>query len=617
MTPRRFHRTLRFGPLSLRCVALLVVFFFTGSLFVPVLAQSTGDRGGTYLPEGWDEAQYIDSVRSRAALKGELENRWAEGSARSKVIRARLEQLERARPPAGVSRSDWYERRDAEIAHLRRYLRQNDQAIRQYRQQLGKIYGDLDRDRKNLHHVRDEIVRQELGGLVGVGGIAAAPIWSRPTLGKLGGAIKHGIQTRQLASVTSRISAAQTRSAGLAEAAANAKPPVRNSWSVHTEGGRVLLRGANGKSIDMGAATRKSASGEAIRNDSAFRKANYYSELYAARSNISHNLEMLKFQRSQARNAKVRANLDKQITRLETKQAELQRDISKYREQNPNTGSTLKRMAGSAAKWAAFSVGITVASNAIHQLTRNGWDPSRIDWGAAIAPLKTPDFWGGTAGSFGLSMLASAIVPGGAFLKTFAAIGGAAVGWQLGSGNLFDTDWTELGVTTTGATVGVLIGTALGGPVGAFLGGIVGNLVSSWLLGKVREWLQPDAQSWTYSDLGTYTRPGAPPPQIRRPDFGDDPRVREYGPGDLARLRQAVDQAYLEMMDYSQVQGGPGMIQFERKRREYMALKSQLEALQRGAQVREDDYREGLRRDPVPTERPRGGADDFSFDLGN
>ena len=123
----------------------------------------------------------------------------------------------------------------------------------------------------------------------------------------------------------------------------------------------------------------------------------------------------------------------------------------------------------------------------------------------AGAMLKEGWFWGGTAGSFVGSMAGTAIasaIPGGALIKTLFAVGGAAIGWQAGSGNLENTDWTKLGATTVGATVGAIAGGILLsflGPFGPMIGGMVGHVVAGWLVDKVR--------SWMAADNVTYARP--------------------------------------------------------------------------------------------------------------
>lgn len=568
-------------------VVLLVCFW--GGLLAP-LARAQGfdiDTGGSaggrrgpaeYRPDPSDEQEFAGDVASRVALKEDLENRWAEATVRSDKARRQIDRLRSASPPSGTDPAEWDTRRQREIARLEQYLRANDQAIGDYRRNLGGVYGQLDRDKQRLYSVKNEGLRQDLGTLLGVGGMAAVPLHTRPTMGNLTSSIKRGFQGRQLASVTKNISGSQTRSAALGDKLSGMSAPTKNTWAVVEEGGRVYVKGADGKLKDMGAATTKSANGTDIRNDSAFRKGDYYNQLYGAKSNITNQIDQLRYNRDRASTIKAKDALDKRITELETKKVRLEKDIAEHDSANPSSGSALKNLATGAAKWAAFSVGITIASNAVQQLAANGWDPSRISWSEAVAPLKTAEFWGGTAGSFGVSMLASALIPGGAFIKTLGAIGGAAVGWQLGTGNIGQTDWMELGATSLGATIGTLIGTALGGPIGAFIGGVAGNYAATWILGKVREWLEAKSEAFDPRDRSSYPTAQDPPGYNRQAPF-DPAKLDDYRSSDPSDLKSRMDQSYVQMMQYARDPSQSD--KFDRSRREYMQLKGQLEQLQR------------------------------------
>lgn len=576
----------RLHKMARRQIALVLVASLLGSVASPViLAQDYGDSGAAsrrgeaqYRPE--EEQEFAGDVAGRVALKEDLEQRWAEAAARSERARSRMAQLQAAQPPAGADSADWYARRDREVQRLQSYLLSNDRSIGDFRRNLGGVYSQLERDRERLYSVRDEGLRQNLGTLLGVGGMAAIPLHARPTMGNLTGAIGRTVKGAQLNSVTKNIAASQTRSAALGDKLANMQAPTKNTWSVVEQNGRVYVKGADGKLKDVGSATTKSANGTDIKNDSAFRKGEYYNQLYGAKSTIQNQIDSLKFNRDQAKTLKAKDALDKRITELEGKKVQLERDIAEYDSTKQSAGSQMKNLAKGAAKWAAFSVGITVASNAVQQLAANGWDPARIDWGAAIAPLKTAEFWGGTAGSFGVSMLASALIPGGAFVKTFGAIAGAAIGWQLGTGNLFQTDWTELTATTLGSTVGTLIGAALGGPIGAFIGGVAGNYAATWILGKVREWLEARSEAFDPLSRERYQN-AQDPPGYFRPRVSEEP-VAGYRGSDPGELKARLDQAYARMLEYSR--DTSQMEKFDRSRREYMTLKAQLEEMQRAAQ---------------------------------
>ncbi|MBI3890271.1 MAG: hypothetical protein HY303_01925 [Candidatus Wallbacteria bacterium] len=576
----------RLNKIAVRQVAIVVLISFLSSLAAPIaMAQDYGDGGAAagrgeaqFSPQ--DDQEFAGDVAGRVALKQDLEKRWADAAARSQSARARLQQLQTAQPPAGADPNVWYAQRDKEVQRLQEYVISSDRNIGDFRRNLGNVYSQIDKDKQRLYSVRDDGLRQDLGTLLGVGGMAAIPLHARPSIGNLSGAIKRSYQGSQLNGIGGKISDAQARSAAMGEKLSNMQAPTKNTWSVVEENGRVYTKGVDGTLKDMGPATTKAADGTEIKNDSAFRKGEYYNELYGTKSAIQNQIDTLKFNRDRASTAKGKEALDQKITDLEGKKTQLEKDISEYDSSHPSAGGQLKNLAMGAAKWAAFGAGLTVASNAIQQLTANGWDPARIDWGAAIAPLKTAEFWGGTAGSFGVSMLASALIPGGAFVKTFTAIAGAAVGWQLGSGNLFHTDWTDLITGSVGATVGTLIGTALGGPIGAFIGGIVGQYAATWILGKVREWLEARSETTDPRSNGNYPN-ASDPPGYNRPQI-DQSAVPGYRGSDPGELKARMDQAYMQMMQYSR--DSSQMEKFDRSRREYMTLKAQLEQMQRSAQ---------------------------------
>ncbi len=565
-------------------MALVVLLSFVSSLASPVLlAQDLDIYGGgsnrgtaTYQPT---DEEYAGDVASHVALKEDLEKRWADAAVRSDQYRKQLERLRAATPPAGANPSEWYAARDKKVAQLEQYIIANDRNVADFRRNLGSVYGQIDSDKRRLYSVQDEGLKQNLGTLLGVGGTLAAPIAARPTIGNLTGAVGRSINGARLNSVTKNIASSQTRSAALGDKIANMQPPSPRSWTMVEEGGRVLMRSTNGQVKDMGPSTIKSANGTDIRNDSAFRSADYHGELYGAKANIQNQIDTLRFNRNKASSIKAKDAIDKRIGELEGKKVQLEKDISQYDSTHQSAGSQLKGLAASAAKWAAFSAGITVTTNLITQLTHNGWNFNQLDWRAAVAPLMTGEFWGGTAGSFGVSMLLSSVIPGGAFVKTLAAIGGAAVGWQLGTGNLFETDWTELISTSVGSTVGVLIGTAIGGPVGGFIGGIVGNFAATWILGKVREWLEASSEAADPREFSKY--PGASdPPGYNAPTTFDKLPVEDLRSSDPGQLKAMMDEAYMQMMQYARDPSQAS--RFEQSRQKYMMLKQQLEQLQRG-----------------------------------
>ena len=116
-----------------------------------------------------------------------------------------------------------------------------------------------------------------------------------------------------------------------------------------------------------------------------------------------------------------------------------------------------------------------------------------------------------------------------------------------------ETDWTELGVTSVGATIGATLGMALG-PIGSFLGGMAGHYLSKWLLDTIREKLHPGYTGFDRSKQTVYevdpSRAYADGVNLyREPDFGEDEQTDfgEYTNDDLATLHARMLQLQTEM----------------------------------------------------------------------
>lgn len=352
---------------------------------------------------------------------------------------------------------------------------------------------------------------------------------------------------------------------------------LQNGWRTDIgRNGNIQLRRGD-RVVDLGerASTQQGRGRNAtqVRNDAAWSRAEGLQTMYGARDTLSTSIRDL---RSQLRTAprEGRASIRAEIKNLEAQQKALNQDI-KQAERPTNQGGGVRSLAASAAKWALFSTGLTIGMRAFDQLRENDWDVSSIDWGDAVAPLRTAEFWGGTAGSFGLSMAASAIIPGGAFIRTLGAIGGAAVGWQLGSGNLQDTDWAELGASTLGATLGSLLGSALGGPIGAFIGGLAGHFLATWLLGKVRDWLEDGAIAFSPEDREIIDKDGDLTPYA-----GGVGPPRGGGDGDVVAIRRRMNQIYsqIDALMKNPRAGPQGKVELTRLHSEYDQLFEQLEA---------------------------------------
>ena len=237
-------------------------------------------------------------------------------------------------------------------------------------------------------------------------------------MGSLKASVGRSLMGTKLNSTTKSIAKAQAKQAALQTRASTLTAPTKGTWTttVTSNGELALQNGTQIKKLGVKAQV-KSADGTLIRNDAAYKKADYYKDIYSTKSSISNRIDTLKYERSVAKNAKAQKSIDSQIKELEAKQSKLKDDIAKHDSENTSNKSTMKNLAVSAAKWAAFSVGITLTTRAFEQLKANDWNFKAIDWGYVVDPLKTADFWGGTAGSFAGSMLFTAIVPGGAFVK--------------------------------------------------------------------------------------------------------------------------------------------------------------------------------------------------------
>lgn len=575
-------RTLR-RPFSL---AILAFEFL--ALLAPAL------RANTAYPSGTSRSEYLSDVQSRVSLKNDLEDRWRQARYRRTQIERAISEIRGETPPQGSNLGEYYEERSARIRWLDQYMQRNEETMTRYQASLGSVYDKLEGDKRYLETTEDQQLRQALGTLIGVAGVAGIPIAARPML--TGGATASASGAGARASVVSRgtvrgggqlstrvptpprgaqaapprgstaapapstaprpsSSAASAAGNGSSQGAAqtprrglfgrrsaaptptqNAAPPrattaptnaprtggnaaapprtpssgpagsprasapaVENGWRTDiSKKGNILLRRGD-RVIDTGdkAALRdgKGRKAEMVRNEAAWTRAEGLRTMYSTQDQLQRSIRQLRSDLKSAPNRQAKSSIQQEIKNLQAQEKSLNRDIkTAERGGSEGRGSTIKGLVGSAAKWAMFSTALTVGMRAFDQLRENNWDVTSIDWKDAVAPLRTAEFWGGTAGSFGLSMLASAVIPGGTFFKTLAAVGGAAVGWQVGSGNLRHTDWAELGASTLGATIGSILGSALG-PVGTFLGGLAGHFVATWALGKLREYLEQGATS--------------------------------------------------------------------------------------------------------------------------
>jgi hypothetical protein len=541
---------------------------------------------------GDDRDSYVSDVTSRASLYQELEDKQREAQARRESIEAEISYLRSQTPPSGADSTLWYRAQNEQITSLNDYLYKNDDNISKYESSLKSVKTNLDNDRKFIMNSDDPDLQQSLGTLIGIAGIAGIPVMSRPTMGTLKASVGRSLMGTRLNSTTKALTKASATQSTLQANASAMTAPVKGTWTTHVaaNGDLVLQNGTQTKNLGVKAQV-KSANGTMIDNQAGYAKAEHYTQIQNAKSGLSHSIETLKYERSVAKNAKAQKAIDSKIKELETKQTKLNEDIAKADSEKTTTGSAMKNLAMSAAKWAAFSVALTITTRAFSELKANNWDFKAIDWGNVVEPLKTAEFWGGTAGSFAGSMLLTSLIPGGAFVKTLAGIGGAALGWQLGSGNLMETDWMELGVSSVGATIGATLGMALG-PIGSFLGGMAGHYLSTWLLGWVRDKLHP---GYSANDRTAQESYAVDPSKTyadgvnlyRDADFGSE-QTDEYGQytsTDLTTLHQRMMELQTEMQAVmSKTQSGETMMELANLRQEYGQIQEQIyDARQRSA----------------------------------
>lgn len=203
----------------------------------------------------------------------------------------------------------------------------------------------------------------------------------------------------------------------------------------------------------------------------------------------------------------------------------------------------MREIASSAVKWTGLSLGITLASEVGNELIQSKREGRPLNWSRATEFLTDWKFWGGTAGGFvgslGGSVLAS-MVPGGPFVKALLSIGGASLGYQVGSGNLGKTDWMGLAVTTVGAAAGTALGMTMG-PVGAVVGGIAGQMLSQWVYNKLKARSQQPGTGPAVQDQTGPIQQGPYVQQQQSPDPGlQQQQQGTVGPGPM------------------QIQAGPG-----------------------------------------------------------
>lgn len=603
-----------------RMVAMLLVVLLTGPFSAPrALAQGSGNMPLTAdgqpgqppsLPPRSDgtrpasDGEYVSDVRGRVALRDHLQARYRDEDERRRKTQDYIQVLRAATPPPGADPAAFERFRQEELRAAEGNVASAERAQTGIGSRLATLGREILNDQAWIKQNPGRGISQELGPLIGTAGAAFIPVANRPTIGSISRA---GQQTSRVTNQTKLsqqiLDLFKKRETSVTRLSTVQPPATRTQWVTEVNPqGNLQLR--NGQAvIDLKQPAQiKGTDGKMIRNEAGYTRATQMMDLQTTRANVDTARATLEFEKSRASDTTTVKKLDRQIAELDAKKAKLSSEIEQYNGKNPKQGSALANLAGSAAKWAAFSAGMTVATSVVQQLSQNGWNPGAVDWKGAIQPLKTAEFWGGTAGSFGVSMLA-AMIPGGAFIKTFAAIGGAAVGWQLGTGNLFKTDWLQLGVSTLGATIGSVLGASIGGPIGGFIGGIAGQMLANWGLRKLRDYLDKGADAHAsqgpvaydghtdpYQNLSQYTGRDVPPSAAPSTSSGAAPAATEYSQNSVAELRQEMDRNYNELQVLTQSGGDRNRI---------IALQQRLQALntrlQQLRQMGPRDERENVR----------------------
>ncbi len=591
------------------CTAWIVLTFFVTSLGVPLTAYA-GSAEDDY---------YASQVEQRVALRGSLDTQYQSAMKRQQDIQQQINQLD-AFDPYNQSERDQLARQKEQ---LQEFYDRNATIVNRTKDKLVTVFNELQDDFRNVSNSSNPKL-QQLGAVIGAIGASSyiAPLAVRPTTAQLGASGKHIFNQARVSTVNARIGTDGT--SGLYNRAATG---LGNSAVAHsnmasqlsgTKWIKVGTPGQAGFRLQPQQANGQFSKGslQPPKGYSATQQASWANNMITLKNtnfNVTHQLNVAQQQLRSTTSAAGQKVLKARIDSLQNTQTRLNNDIAKFKQETApqhTPKGQLKTMAVSAGKWAAMSVGITIGANAINQMSQNGWDPRAVDWKAASADLRTKQFWGGTAGSFigsyGASIVASAL-PGGPFVKALFAIGGAAVGWQVGSGNLATTDWTQLGVTTVGATIGMLIGQAIC-PIpglGAIIGGIAGNWLANKGLKMVRDWLAtPTSTSSSQDQTYSYNQnnQGQDQSGYATGYQGGDPSTSggytggqsSYSQDQVGKLKVERDQAYKEWMA-AQNEYPRNLAKVEQALRTFQQRTRDLRSVQGSAQLSDFD-RSGNRR---------------------
>lgn len=629
-----------------------------------LLAQGAGADQPREFRTAAERQAYIAEVQSDLSVAQAVQRQLQDAQGRDQQYQQHHDYWVRMRnfpPPAGQDPNAWRQHVESQVQKFSGYRAQNQELMRRAQQRLATQQRRIQQHDRTIRASRDEIVRQNLGTVIGVTGLATAPVigpngavgiarptpgappvtqtapgvipTGRPSFSEAGTMLRQGgraLGSRAAGATASGLRSGSARATDFAAASRTARqsltpqgnagvsgalgrsttvgvpasaPQSYTRWTAVPAGAGsrnataaghyqlrqvTMVRQANGGYIQQGPALQtvrteipvnvQNQSGQWVRSADTRGAAQATAVRRQAMSQARQGVQSARLSAQEAGGTAAGRVMNRSADALEARQARMQEAYQQHNQQNGTQWRTRAAQLGaSAARWAAFSAGVAVTSRAVESWRRDG----SIDWGYATQDLRDWRFYTGTAGSFVGSMAASAAVsglasaiPGGHWVRALAAVGGAAVGWQVGSGNLSNTDWTQLAVTTVGATVGSVIGASVGtmlggifGPVGMIAGGMIGHFLADWALRSVRSWLDTPTEAYSgrgdpYAGSGdpyaggsfpggASTRPDGKPYAGGKPGVGPPgtgPPGASSGGGDVQQMRVQRNQLYSQFL---------------------------------------------------------------------
>ena len=136
---------------------------------------------------------------------------------------------------------------------------------------------------------------------------------------------------------------------------------------------------------------------------------------------------------------------------------------------------------GNSGGWGWKSLIVAATSAAASEFHASRTEGRVYDLNNVYNFVKQPKFWGGLAGDLTLTYIITRLapaIPGGIFVQTLATVAAGFVGFELGSGNIRNTDWLSIGIQSVVAT-GAYLGTAaLIGAIGLPFAPIIATVAS-------------------------------------------------------------------------------------------------------------------------------------------